>query len=77
LDENLFTESEVAHILFRDLISVRTLQAWRQQHRGPAFLKLGRRVLYRREDVLAYLQRSAVATEVPPSLADVLRKPTA
>jgi Helix-turn-helix domain len=73
--DDLFTEREVAHVLFRDLISVRTLQAWRRQHRGPIFLKLGTRVVYRRSDVLAYLERSAIATEVPPLLADVLRKP--
>jgi hypothetical protein len=32
-------------------LSPRTLQRWRQENKGPAFLKLGGRVVYRLEDV--------------------------
>ncbi|PZW38717.1 helix-turn-helix protein [Humitalea rosea] len=35
-------------------MSVRTLERWRSQHHGPAFLKLGGRVAYRIEDVEAF-----------------------
>ena len=38
----------------RWLISPRTLEQWRWQGRGPRFLKLGGRVLYRVADVEAY-----------------------
>lgn len=32
-----------------------TLAAWRTQGRGPAYVKIGRRVFYRRSDVAAWL----------------------
>ncbi|QFG37301.1 helix-turn-helix domain-containing protein [Paracoccus pantotrophus] len=35
-------------------ISARTLERWRWTGEGPAFLKIGGRVVYRLEDVLAY-----------------------
>lgn len=37
-------------------ISPRTLERWRWTGEGPAFLKIGGRVVYRLEDVLAYEQ---------------------
>ena len=37
-------------------ISARTLERWRWTGDGPAFLKIGGRVVYRLEDVLAYEQ---------------------
>ncbi|OWU81707.1 hypothetical protein ATO6_23485 [Oceanicola sp. 22II-s10i] len=35
-------------------LSPRTLQRWRQSGIGPCWMRLGGRVLYRREDVLAW-----------------------
>jgi len=35
-------------------ISARTLERWRWKGEGPAYLKIGGRVVYRIEDVLAY-----------------------
>ncbi|WP_431266834.1 helix-turn-helix transcriptional regulator [Dankookia sp. P2] len=35
-------------------ISPRTLERWRWIGQGPAFMKIGGRVVYRLEDVLAY-----------------------
>lgn len=35
-------------------LSIRTLERWRHLHQGPAFLKLGGRILYRLEDVEAF-----------------------
>jgi hypothetical protein len=53
LDENALAE--------RWSISPRTLQRWRQTEQGPAFLKLGGRVVYRVVDVEAY-ERSNLRT---------------
>ena len=45
-----------------------TLEAWRCAGRdGPRFLRLGRRVVYRRRDLLEYLARAACG---PDSAAD-------
>ena len=37
-------------------ISVRTLQRWRQEGIGPIFIKVGRAVRYRREDLDRFLE---------------------
>jgi predicted site-specific integrase-resolvase len=37
-------------------LSPRTLERWRWKGEGPAYLKLGGRVVYRIEDILAYEQ---------------------
>jgi hypothetical protein len=37
-------------------ISPRTLEQWRWLGKGPRFLKIGARVLYREDDVLSYEQ---------------------
>ncbi|MBF0453891.1 MAG: helix-turn-helix domain-containing protein [Magnetococcales bacterium] len=37
-------------------INPKTLQNWRSQGRGPAFLKVGGHVLYRMEDIERYEQ---------------------
>lgn len=50
MDRHL-TEHELAERL---RLSVRTLQRWRWQGKGPAYLKLGRRVVYRLADVEAW-----------------------
>lgn len=54
-DSALMTEVEVAQHL---KLAINTLQNWRSQDpsRGPAFVKLGRAVRYRREDIEAYLR---------------------
>jgi len=46
LDENALAK--------RWSMSARTLQRWRQSGQGPAFLKLGGRVLYRLVDIEAH-----------------------
>lgn len=38
----------------RSLIAPATLERWRQEGRGPAFRKFGRRCLYAREDLLSW-----------------------
>jgi len=44
-------------------LSPKTLQAWRQQKRGPAYFKMGRAVGYRESDLEAWLRKNRVATE--------------
>lgn len=39
------------------LISPKTIERWRVEGRGPAFRKLGRRVMYTRDDLLAWAER--------------------
>ena len=44
-------------------ISARTLQGWRTRGKGPAFIRIGERsVFYREEDVLAYEAASVVGS---------------
>lgn len=42
-------------------ISVGTVQNWRSQGRGPTYVKLGRSVRYRVEDIEAFVQANRVA----------------
>jgi helix-turn-helix protein len=39
-------------------VSPRTLERWRWTGEGPTFLKLGRRVVYRLEDIEAHEEQS-------------------
>jgi excisionase family DNA binding protein len=48
----LLPQAELAHLLS---ISERTLERWRMEGVGPAYIKAGRRVLYRRQDVECWL----------------------
>ena len=41
-------------------ITQRTLQDWRLNRRGPAYIKLGRRVAYDREDLEQFLAANRV-----------------
>ena len=38
-------------------LSPRTLEKWRYEGSGPPFLKMGRRVLYTKEDLVAWMYR--------------------
>ena len=49
------TETDVAYRLG---ISAQTLRSWRWQRKGPTFLKVGRAVRYRPEDIEAFLEAS-------------------
>jgi predicted DNA-binding transcriptional regulator AlpA len=48
----LWTEIQTAEFL---TVPVKTLQAWRVRGGGPKFIKLGRSVRYRREDLERFL----------------------
>lgn len=43
-------------------VTMKTLQKWRWQRTGPAFVKMGRLIRYRRADVDAWLESRLVAT---------------
>lgn len=44
-------------------VAERTLEKWRYQRTGPAFVRLGARVGYRRSDVERWLSSQTVRTE--------------
>ena len=62
-------------------ISHRTLERWRYNGQGPAFLKLGGRVLYRLADVEAFeqsqLQRAVKIRDAVARAGQTPRRPTA
>ena len=49
----LLTPAEVAERL---RVSTRTLEFWHHQGRGPAFVRVGKRVRYRPDDVEAFIE---------------------
>jgi hypothetical protein len=53
----LLTEVQAADLL---CLSVRTLQAWRTRAFGPAFVRAGRAVRYRRRDLSAWIDANTV-----------------
>lgn len=55
----LLTANEVAARLN---LSAFTLSNWRSRRFGPAFIRCGRRVMYRVEDVQAFVQARRVET---------------
>jgi hypothetical protein len=59
--EELIPDGEAAKILYQ---RKQTLAAWRCEKKGPAYLKIGRRVFYRRADIGEWLavQRHPMAT---------------
>lgn len=59
-DERLFTETVTAEFLG---VTLASLRKWRWERKGPAFIKIGRLVRYRKEDLEAWLDRQTVRTE--------------
>jgi hypothetical protein len=47
----LLTQLELAR---RWAVSIRTLERWRWQKRGPSYLKIMGRILYREDDIVAF-----------------------
>lgn len=47
-------------------LSPRTLEGWRRRGEGPPYLKIGRRVKYRPEDIEAYKATRLRASLPPP-----------
>ena len=55
----LLTEVDAADLL---KLSIRTLQAWRSNCSGPAFIRAGRAIRYRRADLLTWIEATVVAS---------------
>jgi hypothetical protein len=41
-------------------VAVQTLRNWRHLRRGPAYLKLGRAVRYRDDDLMAFIEKHRI-----------------
>jgi excisionase family DNA binding protein len=57
LEDRLLWPEQVAEMLG---LPIGTLANWRYQGRGPAFVKVGRHVRYRRSDVLGWIEEHVV-----------------
>jgi len=57
----LFDEDQAAEYL---CLSPRTLQRWRGEGRGPAYRKVGKRVLYAQRDLEEFVEKSRY---IPPN----------
>lgn len=57
LDIQTYGEEETAKILG---LSVKTLQFWRWTKKGPAYVKVGRKVRYTREAIERYLKKNTI-----------------
>jgi excisionase family DNA binding protein len=60
----LLTQAETAELL---RLSERTLERWRVQGGGVPFVKLGRRVVYRRIDIDKWVASHVVSSTSEPS----------
>ena len=61
------TEKEAAARLG---VTVRTVQEWRRQGRGPQFYKIGRAVRYAEADLLEFIRASARRSTSDPGPCD-------
>lgn len=57
---------ETVHAADELELSPRTLEGWRRRGEGPPYLKIGRRVKYRPEDIEAYKAARLRANLPPP-----------
>ncbi len=58
--KNSLNEKQAAKIL---CVAVQTLRNWRHQRRGPIYLKLGRSVRYKYEDMENYIEKKRINPE--------------
>lgn len=63
-ERKYLTPSEVSE-RFKGRVSLRTLANWRYRNKGPAFLKLGGRVLYERKSLETWEDQHSQQTRVP------------
>lgn len=55
--DELLNEVQAADFL---KMSIRTLQAWRCRGEGPAFVRAGRAIRYRRSDLIRWIEANSV-----------------
>lgn len=60
----LLTPSDVASMLD---VTTHTLAMWRYEKKGPRFVKLGRNIFYRLEDVKDWIEANIVSISESPS----------
>jgi hypothetical protein len=58
-DLEIFSEDELAHVL---VVKSQTLATWRAESKGPDYVKLGKSIFYRKQDVLTWINASVVLT---------------
>ena len=63
----LHTEAETAKIL---RVSERTLQRWRELGVGPAFTRLGRRIVYSRKAIEEFIARRTFSSIAAADVED-------
>lgn len=63
--EALLTEVDAADLL---RLSIRTLQSWRARDFGPAFIRAGRAIRYRRNDIIKWVDAQTVSTSAGRSM---------
>jgi DNA-binding transcriptional MerR regulator len=51
-------------------LSSRTLQAWRTKGIGPAFVRAGRAIRYRRRDLIAWMDANTVVSKKETTAAE-------
>lgn len=56
----LLSEGDLAEML---TMKVQTLQAWRAKRKGPDFVKLGKSVFYRADDIQEWIKSNLVITD--------------
>lgn len=59
--DDMLTPTQVARYL---QVSIRTLEAWRNQKRGPPYYHIGRSVRYSLTEVLAWMEQRKLSTAV-------------
>jgi DNA-binding transcriptional MerR regulator len=59
-NKELLSDKETAEFLG---LTTRTLREWRKQRKGPAFVKMGTKIKYRKTDIDLYLDSQTVSPE--------------
>jgi len=75
MNSNLLTPKEAAAFLTENLgrtVSYNTLALWRSHGKGPAYLKnkYNKRVYYRKEDLIAWMEEENSFIKIKPSEED-------
>ena len=73
-DKKYLTAEEVSE-RYRGEITVGTLRNWRAMRIGPAFIKIGKAVLYPLEELDAWDKANTVICRAPKSAAVIHRDP--
>lgn len=55
----IFAEADLAEILD---VKTQTLASWRAENKGPDYVKLGKSIFYRKQDVLDWINANVVLT---------------